>query len=103
MKTIYKRNKLLWAGVLGLFVMSSCTKNFESLNTNPSKVTSAQAGGDYQYIGGFLPDMEENIASPVDYIYQVQQNLNADIFSGYMASPDYGFGPNNATYFMRYD
>jgi fructose-specific component phosphotransferase system IIB-like protein len=103
MKTIYRKSRILWAGALSLFVMSSCTKNFKALNTDPSKVTSAQASGDFQYIGGFLPDMEQNIASPVDYIYQVQQNLNADIFCGYMSSPDYGFGPNNATYFMRYD
>src|ERR1700710_2255280 len=100
MKTIYKQSKLLWAGLLGLFIFSSCTKNFDALNTNPSKVTQAQAAGDFQYIAGFLPDMEKNIASPIDYTYQVQQNLNADIFSGYMASPDNGFGPNNANYFM---
>lgn len=103
MKTIYKKSSLLWACILGLLVISSCTKDFNALNTNPSKVTLGQAGGDFQYIGGFLPDMEENIASPVDYIYQVQQNLNADCFSGYTASPDYGFGPNNTNYFMRYD
>jgi len=103
MKKIYKKSRILWAFVLSLFVMSSCTKNFDALNSNPSKVTQAQALGDFQYIGGFLPDMEENIASPVDYVYQVQQNLNADIFCGYMASPDDGFGPNNANYFMRYD
>jgi len=78
MKTIYKKSRILWAGVLGLFVMSSCTKEFNNLNTNPSKVTTTQASGDFQYIGGFFPDMEENIFSPVDYIYQIQQNLNAD-------------------------
>ena len=103
MKTIYKKSRILWAGVLGLFVMSSCTKEFNNLNTNPSKVTTTQASGDFQYIGGFFPDMEENIFSPVDYIYQIQQNLNADCFSGYMMSPDDGFGPNNTNYFMRSD
>ena len=103
MKTLHKKGSILWAGLLSLFIMSSCTKNFNALNTDPSKVTKSQAAGDFQYIGGFLPDMQENIASPVDYIYQVQQNLNADIFCGYMSSADYGFGPNNATYFMRYD
>jgi hypothetical protein len=103
MKTIYKQSRILWAGVLGLFILSSCTKNFDALNTNPSKVTQPQSTGDFQNIAGFLPDMEKNIASPIDYVYQVQQNLNADIFSGYMSSPDFGFGPNNATYFMRSD
>ena len=103
MKKIYKQSRIFWAGLLGVLAMSSCTKEFKSFNTDPSKVTQQQASGDFQYIAGFLPDMEQNIASPVDYIYQIQQNLNADIFCGYMASPDYGFGPNNATYFMRYD
>src|ERR1700743_487187 len=103
MKTIYRKSSILCACILSLLVISSCTKDFKSLNTDPSKVTQGQATGDLQYLGGFIPDMEENIASPVDYIYQVQQNLNADIFSGYMASPDYGFGPNNANYFMRFD
>ena len=103
MKTRFRKSSILWACILSILVISSCTKEFGAMNTNPSKVTQAQATGDLQYIGGFLPDMEQNIASPVDYIYQIQQNLNADIFSGYMASPDYGFGPNNANYFMRYD
>jgi SusD/RagB-like outer membrane lipoprotein len=103
MKTIFKKHNILWACILGMLAISSCTKEFQSMNTDPSKVTKTQAEGDLQYIGGFLPDMQENIASPVDYIYQIQQNLNADCFSGYMASPDYGFGPNNLNYFMRYD
>ncbi|HWD88681.1 MAG TPA: RagB/SusD family nutrient uptake outer membrane protein [Mucilaginibacter sp.] len=103
MKTIFRKNSIIWACILGAFALSSCTKEFNAMNTDPSKVTQGQAQGDLQYLGGFFPDMEQNIASPVDYIYQIQQNLNADIFSGYMASPDYGFGPNNANYFMRFD
>ena len=103
MKTIYKKHGALLAGILGLFVLSSCTKEFNNFNTDPSKVTKQQAAGDFQYIGSFFPDMEQNIFSTVDYIYQIQQNLNADIFSGYMMSPDDGFGPNNTNYFMRLD
>jgi hypothetical protein len=103
MKKIYKKNSILWTGILGLFIISSCTKEFKNFNTNPSAVTAEQAAGDFQYIGGYLPDMQENIFSPVDYIYQIQQNLNADMFSGYMMSADNGFGPNNTNYFMRYD
>jgi hypothetical protein len=103
MKTIYKTRWILLAGILGLLVISSCTKEFQNYNTDPSKVTKQQAEGDFQYIGSFFPDMEQNIFSTVDYIYQIQQNLNADIFSGYMMSPDDGFGPNNTNYFMRSD
>jgi len=103
MKTIFKKHAILLAGILGLFAISSCTKEFQNFNTDPSKVTKQQASGDYQYIGSFFPDMEQNIFSTVDYIYQIQQNLNADVFSGYMMSPDDGFGPNNTNYFMRSD
>jgi hypothetical protein len=103
MKKIYKESSILLAGILGVFIISSCTKEYKNFNTNPSSVTAAQAAGDFQYIGGYLPDMQENIFSPVDYIYQIQQNLNADMFSGYMMSPDDGFGPNNTNYFMRSD
>lgn len=103
MKKIFKKSRLLWAGAFGLLALNSCTKEFKALNTNPSAVTEAQAAGDFQYIGGFFPDMEENIFSTTDWVYQVQQNLNADIFSGYMMSPDSFGGPNNTNYFMRSD
>jgi len=101
MKTIFKQSMLLLLGAVGTLAISSCTKEFNSLNTNPSKVTQAQAAGDFEYIGGFLPDMQENIFSTVDWNYQVQQNLNADVFSGYMMSADPFGGPNNTNYFMK--
>jgi hypothetical protein len=104
MKTIYhcfnKNYKALWICALGILIITSCTKDFNGLNTNPSKVTQGQALGDFQYIGGFFPDMQENIFSPVDYVYQLQQNLNADVYSGYMMSGDPFGGPNNTNYFM---
>jgi hypothetical protein len=103
MKTIYKKNGLLLIGACCMLLINACTKQFKAFNTNPSQVTAAQSAGDYLYIAGFLPDMEQNVSSPVDWEYQTQQNLNADIFSGYMSSPDDTFGPNNATYYMRYD
>jgi hypothetical protein len=103
MKTIFKKSWALWMGAFCLFIISSCTKDFKGLNTDPSKVTQAQATGDFQYIGGFFPDMQENIFSPIDYVYQLQQNLNADVYSGYMMSADAFGGPNNTNYFMKSD
>ena len=101
MKTIFKKSRLLLTGALGLLVISSCTKDFKGLNTDPSKVTQAQAAGDFQYIGGFFPDMQENVFSTIDYVYQLQQNLNADVYSGFMMSADPFGGPNNTNYFMK--
>jgi len=101
MKTIFKQSMLLLSGALGILAISSCTKDFKGLNTNPSKVTVAQAAGDFQYIGGFFPDMQEGIFNTIDWNYQLQQNLNADVFSGYMMSADPFGGPNNTNYFMK--
>jgi len=101
MKTIFKKGKGLLIGALGLFAISSCTKDFKAMNTNPSLITQAQAAGDFQYIGGYFPDLEENIFSTIDYVYQLQQNLNADVYSGYMMSADPFGGPNNTNYFMK--
>jgi hypothetical protein len=104
MKTIFKmfkKSRLLWAGAFGLLAISACTKEFNALNTNPNLITKAQAAGDFEYIGGFFPVMQQNIFSPVDWIYQVQQNLNADVFSGYMMSGDPFGGPNNTNYYMK--
>ncbi|WP_426669495.1 RagB/SusD family nutrient uptake outer membrane protein [Mucilaginibacter sp. McL0603] len=102
MKTIFKKSRVLCMGAaLGLLAISSCTKQFDAFNTNPNLVTKAQAGGDFQYIGGFIPVMQQNIFSPIDYVYQLQQNLNADVYSGYMMSGDPFGGPNNTNYFMK--
>jgi len=101
MKTIFKKSRLLWVGAISLLALGACTKQFNAFNTNPNAVTQAQALGDFQYIGGFFPDMQENIFSTVDYIYQLQQNLNADVYSGYMMSGDPFGGPNNTNYYMK--
>ncbi|HVV56269.1 MAG TPA: SusD/RagB family nutrient-binding outer membrane lipoprotein, partial [Mucilaginibacter sp.] len=106
MKTIYhcfrKRNSLAGLCILaGLLAISSCTKNFEKYNTNPNAVTEDQLKGDGQNIGGFFPDMETSIMRIVDWEYQVQQNLNADLFSGYMMSADPFGGNNNTSYALN--
>ncbi|MHB8208744.1 RagB/SusD family nutrient uptake outer membrane protein [Mucilaginibacter sp.] len=101
MKTIFKKSRLLLIGTIGLLITSACTKQFNAMNTNPNQLTTAQAAGDFQYLGGLIPVMQENIFSPIDYVYQLQQNLNADVYSGYMMSADAFGGPNNTNYFMK--
>ena len=101
MKTIFKKVALLMSAAAGILALGSCTKDFKGFNTSPSLVTEAQAAGDFQYIGGFFPDMQENIFSTIDWEYQVQQNLNADVFSGYEMSADPFGGPNNTNFYMK--
>src|SRR5437879_10694442 len=104
MKTISKyfkkRASLIWMCLVpGLMMISSCNKNFENYNTNPNALTETQLKGDFQDVGAFFPDMQVSIMRDVNWEYQVQQNLNADIYSGYMMSgtPFVG-GRNNANY-----
>lgn len=87
-----------------LILMASCTKNFADYNSDPSKATDSLLKFDYIGQGIFLPDMQKNVvitaATPGDgSTYQIAQNLCADIFSGYMASPTpFQAGRNNTNY-----
>jgi hypothetical protein len=96
-------NKLLVATVsVAAMGLGGCTKDFKSINTDPNGLYPTEVTTDYQNLGAPLNQAQLNIFSYVDYVYQLQQNLNADIYSGYMMSPDDGFnaGQNNETYFL---
>jgi hypothetical protein len=98
MNTVYKlsfRLLLLFAAVL--ILETSCKKELENINID-------QKGVPYgSYVPGLtLASMETNILiiSPA-WQYQLQQNLNADMYSGYMATASaFAGGVNNLTYFM---
>ena len=84
-------------------VLSGCTKDFESYNTDPTGITGADLVPDGN-IGAFFPNIEAGIlfTNGVGRAqYQVAQNLNADCYSGYMMSND-PFNPNvnNLNYFF---
>ncbi|SDL29696.1 Susd and RagB outer membrane lipoprotein [Pedobacter steynii] len=106
MRTLIKTTKLSAAIFAATFVMvqSSCTKDFDKYNANPNGLTEEDLLKDNISSGIFIPEMQVNVMyckTNEDYIYQIQQNLNADIFSGYFAPPgDFG-GPNNSTYALK--
>ena len=79
--------------VVAVFNLFSCTEDFEAINTNSTGQSEIT-----------LPDLFKGIYSNIviakpEWQYQLQQNLNADLWSGYMATPT-GFagGSNNSTY-----
>jgi hypothetical protein len=86
------------AGLLLLALLattwSGCTKNFESMNTNPTGIPNSQL----QVATLFIP-LEQEIMYMADDGYQVGQNLNADDYCGYMM-PDqtFGYALDNANY-----
>ncbi|CAK7064735.1 MAG: hypothetical protein PARBA_02445 [Parabacteroides sp.] len=78
----------------------SCTSDFESINTNPNGMkpedVSLEARFSQPITSVYLNYQNRN------YEYQLQQNLNADLYSGYMANPTpFGGNFNNSTYNMN--
>lgn len=91
------------AAAFGLLTgMSACTKNFESYNTDNTGVSNGQLGPDFNSVGLFLKTAEMSILNfsggGDPNSYQVQQNLNADIFSGYFMTPNHFSASNNSNY-----
>ena len=85
-----------------LLFSTSCTKNLEGINNDQKAITSEDLEQDYAQIKSYFPGMMNSIMKiNPEWMYQIQQNLNADIFSGYMMTPTpFGGNVNNATYFM---
>ncbi|MGZ3872452.1 MAG: RagB/SusD family nutrient uptake outer membrane protein [Mucilaginibacter sp.] len=102
MKIKYLNNKfgiaLTLMGLCAVLFQSSCTKDFEKYNTNKYNATDSLLKIDGEGLGAFILPMQLNIVNSVNYNFQVQENLNADIFSGFMMTDDAGFNPNNHTY-----
>ncbi len=84
-----------------LFLLNvSCTKDFDEINTDPAQITDEQLAADFQDVGSlYKPIFESIIITNPAWKYQLQQNLNADVFSGYMTNPrPFIAGANNTTY-----
>ena len=100
-KQLAIKNTCAGGVLLAALLLGACTKNFEKYNTDPNKVTEDQLKGDGQDVGSFFPDMQISIIRTVDWEYQLQQNLNADVYCGYMMSGDpFVGGKNNTNYAM---
>ncbi|PUZ27572.1 Susd and RagB outer membrane lipoprotein [Chitinophaga costaii] len=97
------------AGLLGITAtivlgLSACTKNFERYNSDNTGLTDDQLSGDFNNLS-YLKSAQRSIynfsGGGDPNSYQVQQNLNADCFSGYFMSPTvFNGGQNNLNYFM---
>ena len=92
-----KRVSLLMVSVaLGL---SSCTGNFEELNSNPTGLGVADLP-----LSTYFNEPQLSIyynQSNGNWEYQLIQNLNADLYSGYLAVPTaFASNNNNSLYYM---
>ncbi|WP_431242276.1 SusD/RagB family nutrient-binding outer membrane lipoprotein [Flavobacterium sp. P21] len=96
-----KLNKIAKATIcISLLTAVGCTGDFEEINTNPNGFTPKELEQDFNNIkGGFAPMFNNIQVLTPEWVYQLQQGLSCDIWSGYMATPT-GFagGINNTTY-----
>ncbi|MVO09360.1 SusD/RagB family nutrient-binding outer membrane lipoprotein [Flavobacterium sp. TP390] len=86
--------------LVSLLTIAGCTNNFEDINTNPNGFTQEQLEQDFNHIRSSFKPIFNNlqVLDPV-WVYQLQQGLNADIWSGYMATPTpFAGNINNTTY-----
>lgn len=93
----------LWVAIALLVTgLSACTKNFERYNTNNNGVSEDQLAADFNNLGLYLKSAQMaiyNFSGGGDpNSFQVQQNLNADCFSGYFMSPNPFGGNTNLNY-----
>lgn len=98
MKKIIKQATVIGSAML---LLAGCTKNFQDINTNPAGVTGEVFNADFGKIIAPLQNVQKALIHYVNWEYQLQQNLNADIYSGYMMTPTpFNGGTNNSNYFM---
>ncbi|RAJ87710.1 SusD/RagB-like outer membrane lipoprotein [Chitinophaga dinghuensis] len=90
--------------IAAAMLTTACTKRFNEINRNPNDFTEEELKADYQLMGEPLSQAQLNLLIYNDPpTAQLQQNLNADIFSGYMMSPNpFDGNINNMTYSLRY-
>ncbi|MGN7721484.1 RagB/SusD family nutrient uptake outer membrane protein [Chitinophaga sp. 22620] len=95
-KLQYIRN-LAIAGLSAVVALAGCTKDFERINTNPYGVSEDDLKTDFRLIGEPFKQIQNSIyGNSPGWVMQVQQNLEGDIWSGYMGVPGpFGNGGNN--------
>ena len=94
-----KINKIIASlAILGL-VGTSCS-DLDRFNLNDRDITKEQLEVDFQHVGSkYKPIFESIYQYTPAWSYQLQQNLNADAYSGYMTPPrPFIAGANNTTY-----
>ena len=95
-------NRLLCAALSVCVIATGCTKSFESINTDPYGLSENDLKGDFALYGAPFNQMQlgVHLFAP-EWQYQLQQNLNADIYSGYMMTPTpFANNVNNSSYAM---
>jgi len=85
--------------ILTAFFMNACTDKFDEANTNPYEISSESLKQDFNHVGAYYSSMLGNI-----FGHQIEENLVAESFADYMATPTpFANGINNTTYYIRWN
>lgn len=101
------KKSLTLLSVSAIVMCVACTKNFDSMNTNPNQATEGMMATDNLKTGAFFSQMERNVVlfkdgTNLSSDYQVAQGLTSDVYSGYIAPTGtwYGGVHNGSYYFI---
>lgn len=88
------------ASLLILMVVNSgCTKKFSEYNTNPRGLSDEQVNADFNLVSAFMQQAQRNIIPQDVGTYQLCENLESDVWSGFMgAEAPFVSNSNNMTY-----
>lgn len=96
-----KRIKLLILSTTAALSIYGCTREFDNYNNQYSGVDEEQLKADFTQLIFPFVQMQRNLANPINWAYQLQTNLNADLYSGLFATATpFEGGRNNSTYYM---
>lgn len=105
MKKTFKNISAVMMLVGSLFI-SSCTDQFDSMNTNPAEVTPEQMKQDNLNIGAFFTQMEKGVlivGQDLGGEFQVTEMLTGDIFASYLANiNNYGYTTYHNDHYALY-
>jgi hypothetical protein len=65
-----------------LLITNACTNKFEEANINPYEISGKSLEQDFNHVGAYYPSMLGNI-----FGHQIEENLVAESFADYMATP----------------
>ena len=85
--------------LMAAFFVNACTDKFEEANTNPYQISSESLTQDFNHVGAYYSSLLSNI-----FGHQIEENLVAESFCDYMATPTpFVSGINNTTYYIRWN
>lgn len=99
-----RKLKYIIVSAILLVTFSGCTDGFEEDNQSAYAVTDYLKRADWIFLRAYFPQMEKSIYynnSGGNWEWQIAQNLNSDLFGGYLTPPTpFNNDRNNINYFM---